>query len=82
MDSLTLLRLSRPAKRNALNERTIRGLQRFFADPPDGIGAVVLHGEGDNFSAGLTHYVTENGRGLAKNIELGRKQDCQQCRND
>ena len=32
--SVTLLRLSRPAKRNALDEATIAGLETFFSDPP------------------------------------------------
>lgn len=48
-----ILRLSRPAKRNALDDETVRGLHRFFLELPDGIGAVVLHGEGEHFSAGL-----------------------------
>src|SRR5208282_1528568 len=31
---VTLLRLSRPAKRNALDKATIAGLETFFSDPP------------------------------------------------
>ena len=50
---IALLRLSRAAKRNALNEDTVRGLRRFFMEPPKGVRAVVLHGEGDHFCAGL-----------------------------
>ncbi len=50
---VTLLRLSRPAKRNALDRTMIAGIEAFFRSPPDGTRAVVLHGEGSNFSAGL-----------------------------
>jgi enoyl-CoA hydratase/carnithine racemase len=50
---VTLLRLSRPAKRNALDRNMIAGIEAFFRSPPDGTRAVVLHGEGSNFSAGL-----------------------------
>ena len=50
---VTLLRLSRPAKRNALDRNMIAGIDAFFRSPPDGARAVVLHGEGSNFSAGL-----------------------------
>ncbi len=31
---VTLLRLSRPAKRNALDDATIAGIESFFGDPP------------------------------------------------
>jgi hypothetical protein len=33
--SVTLLRLSRPAKRNALDDATIAGVEYFFGDPPE-----------------------------------------------
>ena len=45
--------LNRPAKRNALNDGIILAIQDCFADIPDGIGAVVIHGVGDHFSSGL-----------------------------
>lgn len=48
-----VVRLSRPEKRNALDDETILGLQRLFLSLPDDIRAVVLHGEGTHFSAGL-----------------------------
>ena len=48
-----ILRLSRPHKRNALDDATIRGIEEFFAAVPDDIKAVVIHGEGDHFCAGL-----------------------------
>jgi enoyl-CoA hydratase/carnithine racemase len=45
--------LNRPAKRNALNDDIILAIQDCFAELPDGIGAVVIHGVGDHFSSGL-----------------------------
>lgn len=50
---IALLRLSRPSKRNAINDELIEGLGVFFEEPPDGTAAVVLHGEGEHFCAGL-----------------------------
>src|SRR6201994_4182806 len=45
--------LNRPAKRNALNDGIILAIADCFADLPDDIGAVVIHGIGDHFSSGL-----------------------------
>ena len=50
---VAVLKLNRADKRNALDDTTVRGVEVFFSAIPDGIGAVVLHGAGDNFSAGL-----------------------------
>jgi (methylthio)acryloyl-CoA hydratase len=52
-EDFALLRLSRPEKRNALNDATVLGIEAFFADLPHEVKAVVLDAEGDNFSAGL-----------------------------
>ena len=52
-DEVAILRLSRPEKRNALDDATVAAIGRFFADPPAGVRAVVIHGEGEHFSAGL-----------------------------
>src|SRR6266404_1822360 len=49
---VTLLRVSRPAKRNALDDATISGIESFFSDPPEETRVVILHGEGKHFSAG------------------------------
>lgn len=51
--AVTILRLNRPAKRNALDETTVLGLEQFFIHLPDETRVVILHGEGDHFSAGL-----------------------------
>jgi (methylthio)acryloyl-CoA hydratase len=48
-----VLRLSRPQKRNALDDATVQGIASFFAAVPDEIKAVVIHGEGEHFCAGL-----------------------------
>src|SRR5580704_6746093 len=45
--------LNRPAKRNALNDGIILEIGECFAELPDDIGAVVIHGIGDHFSSGL-----------------------------
>jgi (methylthio)acryloyl-CoA hydratase len=50
---VTLLRLSRPAKRNALDDATIAGIESFLSDPPEQTRVVILHGEGKHFSAGV-----------------------------
>ena len=50
---IALLRLSRAQKRNALDDATILGIEDFFTAIPDDIKAVVLHGAGEHFSAGL-----------------------------
>jgi (methylthio)acryloyl-CoA hydratase len=48
-----ILHLSRPHKRNALDDATIQGIEDFFAALPGDIKAVVIHGEGEHFCAGL-----------------------------
>jgi enoyl-CoA hydratase/carnithine racemase len=45
--------LNRPAKRNALNDTIILEIEACFAHLPDDIGAVVIHGIGEHFCAGL-----------------------------
>ena len=52
-DNILLVRLTRVAKRNALNDVMVEALERIFTAVPEEIGAIVLHGEGENFSAGL-----------------------------
>jgi len=51
--AVAVLTLNRPEKRNALDDPTVRGIESFFSVLPDDIGAVVLAGEGEHFSAGL-----------------------------
>src|SRR6201986_5620254 len=51
--SVLTVGLNRPAKRNALNDGIILAIQDCFANLPEDIGAVVIHGIGDHFSSGL-----------------------------
>src|SRR6202043_1426977 len=51
--AVAVLKLARAEKRNALDDATVLGIEAFFSSIPDGIGAVVLAGEGDNFRGGL-----------------------------
>src|ERR1700752_5439126 len=45
--------LNRPAKRNALNDGIILAIGDCFANLPDNVVAVIIHGIGDHFSSGL-----------------------------
>ena len=51
--TVAVIRLSRPAKRNALGDALILALRNMFETLPSETRAVVLHGEGDHFCAGL-----------------------------
>jgi enoyl-CoA hydratase/carnithine racemase len=51
--AIAILRLSRPEKRNALDDTLVLGLEMFFSRLPAEVKAVVVHGEGEHFSAGL-----------------------------
>ena len=52
-DEIAVLWLTRAEKRNAINTDMLRGIKLFFGNLADDIKAVVIAGEGDNFSAGL-----------------------------
>jgi (methylthio)acryloyl-CoA hydratase len=51
--AVAVLSLNRPAKRNAMNDETLLGVERFFDSLSDDVACVVLTAEGDHFSAGL-----------------------------
>lgn len=51
--AVALVRLCRPAKRNALSDGLMAALAQRFAELPASTRAVVLHGEGAHFCAGL-----------------------------
>ncbi|MDB5573294.1 MAG: enoyl-CoA hydratase [Tardiphaga sp.] len=51
--SVLTLGLNRPQKRNAMNDGLVLTLQDALTDISEAIGAVVIHGIGDHFSAGL-----------------------------
>jgi hypothetical protein len=50
---IAILTLSRPQKRNALDDATILGIETFFSTLPNDIKAVIMRGAGEHFSAGL-----------------------------
>lgn len=50
---IAILCLNRPEKRNAIGDTLLADLETFFSNLPDGAEAVVIHGEGDHFCAGL-----------------------------
>jgi enoyl-CoA hydratase/carnithine racemase len=51
--AVAIVRLCRAAKRNALSDGLMAALAQRFADLPASTRAVVLHGEGEHFCAGL-----------------------------
>ena len=53
IDALGIVKLNRPAKRNAINDQLIAELGAYFGQIPAGVRCVVLHGEGEHFCAGL-----------------------------
>jgi enoyl-CoA hydratase/carnithine racemase len=46
---VAILSLNRPAKRNAINDATIRALRDFFSDPRPEIKAAIIQGMGEHF---------------------------------
>jgi enoyl-CoA hydratase/carnithine racemase len=50
--AVTLVRLSRPTKRNAIDAEMIADIERVFGCLPEGTRAVVLVGDGSHFCAG------------------------------
>lgn len=52
-DSVAILTLSRPQKRNALDDKTVLGIEDFFRRLETDVRAVVIAAEGDHFCAGL-----------------------------
>jgi (methylthio)acryloyl-CoA hydratase len=50
---IAVIRLARPAKRNAINDALVLGLRDLFQGMPDAARAAVIAGEGEHFCAGL-----------------------------
>ena len=50
---ILLVRLSRPQKRNAMNDETVLAIEEIFSNIPEEIKCAVIYGEGKHFSAGL-----------------------------
>ena len=53
IDAIAVVKLTRPEKRNAINLELIAQLSHCFGTMPESVKAIVLHGEGEAFSAGL-----------------------------
>lgn len=51
--NVAVIRLCRPAKRNALSDRLILAIRDIFLNLPKEARAAVVHGEGEHFCAGL-----------------------------
>ena len=51
--TIAIVRLKRPAKRNALNDALVLAIRDAFQNLPATVRAAVLDGEGDHFCAGL-----------------------------
>ncbi|MDX3895200.1 crotonase/enoyl-CoA hydratase family protein [Pusillimonas sp.] len=51
--AIAVLTLNRAAKRNALSDELVLGMQTFFSSIPADVQGVVMHGAGDDFCAGL-----------------------------
>lgn len=68
---VALMRLSRPEKRNALDDTTVLGIETFFSSLPADVKAVVIYGGGEHFSAGLDLSELSH-RGIADGIEHSR----------
>ena len=47
------VQITRPNKRNALNEDLVMAIKACFESMPESVKAIVLYGEGDHFCAGL-----------------------------
>ena len=52
-DTVAVIRINRPAKRNALNDGLVLALRNVFETLPESVGAAVIHGSGEHFCAGL-----------------------------
>ena len=52
-EQIAVVRLTRGAKRNALNDGLILSLRQVFENLPSSVKAAVIDGEGDHFCAGL-----------------------------
>jgi enoyl-CoA hydratase/carnithine racemase len=52
-DRIAVVTMTRPGKRNAMNEPLMSALEGFFYSPPDGVRVVILTGIEGHFCAGL-----------------------------
>ena len=50
-DRIAVVTMTRPGKRNAMNETLFAALEAFFQSPPDGVRVVILTGTEGHFCA-------------------------------
>ena len=51
--NILLVKINRPAKRNAINDALLLGLEQVFSNIPQDVKCALISGEGEHFSAGL-----------------------------
>jgi (methylthio)acryloyl-CoA hydratase len=52
-DEILFVKLNRPQKRNAVNDKLILEIEKVFSNIPKNVKCAILHAEGKHFSAGL-----------------------------
>ena len=52
-NEILFVKINRSAKRNAINDALLLGLEQIFTNIPAGVKCAVISGEGEHFSAGL-----------------------------
>jgi enoyl-CoA hydratase/carnithine racemase len=70
--AVTLVRLSRPTKRNAIDAEMIADIERVFSHLPEGTRAVVLEGDGGHFCAGADLALITEPDGPAAAVRMSR----------
>lgn len=65
---VAVLTMTRPDKRNAMNDTLLAALDAFFSAPPEGVKVVVLTGTAGHFCSGLdlSEHVARNAEGTLK----------------
>ncbi|QOL81609.1 crotonase/enoyl-CoA hydratase family protein [Pseudooceanicola spongiae] len=65
---IAVLTMTRPDKRNAMNDTLLAALDGFFSSPPEGVTVVVLTGTAGHFCSGLdlSEHVARNAEGTLK----------------
>ncbi len=71
-DKIARLKLSRPEKRNAMNNELLDALGAFFSNPSEDVRSVILSGEGGHYCSGLdlSEHVSRTAEG---NLHHSRK---------
>ena len=52
-NEILFVKINRSAKRNAINDALLLGLEQIFTNIPAGVKCAIISGEGDHFSSGL-----------------------------